>query len=163
MGWENWVYVNSPDAVRDIFDRQSALTSGRVPMPVVSDLLSGGNRFLFETYNLKWRKLRAVVHKLLTPKMSDTYKPSQEFEAKQLIHDITTNDDETSFYMHVRRYTTSVVMTSTYGFRVPVWVSPWEPSCPLHAAAAQSSNRSRSGATGLRGCPRDIRDHERLH
>ncbi len=125
--------------MRDIFDKQSAQTSGRAPMTVVSDLLSGGNRFFFATYNLKWRKLLAVVHKLLTPNMSDAYKPSQDFEAKQLIHDITTDSaDETSFYMHVRRYTTSVVMTSTYGFRVPVWVSPWDPCCPFRPAAAQA-------------------------
>ncbi|OBT52691.1 hypothetical protein VE04_06011, partial [Pseudogymnoascus sp. 24MN13] len=50
--------------------------------------------------------------------------PSQEFEAKQLIYDILTdNKDEWSFYMHVRRYTTSVVMTSTYGRRVAEWQS----------------------------------------
>ncbi|KAL6405169.1 cytochrome p450 [Ilyonectria robusta] len=122
LGWENWVFVNSPEAVREIFDKQSAITSGRAPMPVAADLLSGENRLLFLTYGQKWRKMRAIVHKLLTPKASDAYKPSQEFEAKQLIFDIATNNqDQTSFYMHVRRYTTSVVLTSTYGRRVPIW------------------------------------------
>lgn len=123
LGWENWVFVNSPDAVREIFDKQSAKTSGRSPMPVLSDLLSGSNRLLLLTYGSKWRQLRTIVHKLLTPKASDTYKPSQEFEAKQLLYDIATdNNDQESFYMHVRRYTTSVVLTSTYGLRVPKWV-----------------------------------------
>ncbi|KAK1480709.1 hypothetical protein CTAM01_14271 [Colletotrichum tamarilloi] len=122
LGWENWVFVNSPDAVREIFDKQSAKTSGRSPMPVLSDLLSGSNRLLLLTYGSKWRQLRTIVHKLLTPKASDTYKPSQEFEAKQLLYDIATdNTDQESFYMHVRRYTTSVVLTSTYGLRVPKW------------------------------------------
>ncbi|KAF9871484.1 hypothetical protein CkaCkLH20_11131 [Colletotrichum karsti] len=120
LGWENWVFVNSPEAVREIFDKQSAKTSGRMPMPVISDLLSGGNRLLLLTYGTKWRQLRAIVHKLLTPKASETYKPSQEFEAKQLIYDIATdNDGQERFYQHVRRYTTSVVLTSTYGQRVP--------------------------------------------
>lgn len=123
LGWENWVYVNSPEAVREIFDKQSAKTSGRIPMPVASELLSGENRLLLLTYGPKWRKLRTIIHKLLTPKASDTYRPSQEFEAKQLVYDIATdNEDQQSFYMHVRRYTTSVVLTSTYGRRVPVWV-----------------------------------------
>ncbi|KPM40123.1 hypothetical protein AK830_g6429 [Neonectria ditissima] len=122
LGWENWVYVNSPEAVREIFDKQSAKTSGRIPMPVASELLSGENRLLLLTYGPKWRKLRTIIHKLLTPKASDTYRPSQEFEAKQLVYDIATNnEDQQSFYMHVRRYTTSVVLTSTYGRRVPVW------------------------------------------
>lgn len=123
LGWENWVFVNSPEAVREIFDKQSAKTSGRMPMPVVSDLLSGENRLLLLTYGTKWRQLRTIVHKLLTPKASETYKPSQDFEAKQLLFDLATgNDDQESFYLHVRRYTTSVVLTSTYGRRVPAWV-----------------------------------------
>ncbi|KAE9571969.1 hypothetical protein CGMCC3_g12007 [Colletotrichum fructicola] len=93
-----------------------------MPMPVVSDLLSGENRLLLLTYGTKWRQLRTIVHKLLTPKASETYKPSQDFEAKQLLFDLATgNDDQESFYLHVRRYTTSVVLTSTYGRRVPAW------------------------------------------
>jgi hypothetical protein len=125
LGWENWVYLNTPQAVKDVLDKQSAITSGRPPMPVASDIVSGGMRFLLMTYSPTWRKLRAIVHKLLTPKVSNTFMPSQEFEAKQLIYDILTdNKDEWSFYMHVRRYTTSVVMTSTYGRRVAEWVCP---------------------------------------
>jgi cytochrome P450 len=123
IGYEDWVFLNSPSAVREIMDKQSAVTSGRQPFPVLSDIISGGKRFLFMSYTPKWRKLRATVHKLLTPKASQTFRPSQEFEAKQLIHDILTdNANQANFYMQVRRYTTSVVMTSTYGRRVPVWV-----------------------------------------
>lgn len=124
IGWENWIFLNTPAAVKEIMDKQSAITSGRAPMPVVSDLISGGMRFLFMNNTPTWRKLRSIVHKLLTPKASETFKPCQEFEAKQLIHDIhTKNEDDGNFYMHVRRYTISVVMTSTYGRRVPEWVS----------------------------------------
>lgn len=123
LGWENWVFLNNPTDVREIFDKQSAITSGRMPQPVVSGILSGDNRLLLLSYGEKWRKMRAIVHKSLTPKASSTYKPGQEFEAKQLIHDIATdNEDQKSFYMHVRRYTTSVVLLSTYGLRVPSWV-----------------------------------------
>ncbi|ETS80074.1 hypothetical protein PFICI_07603 [Pestalotiopsis fici W106-1] len=122
MGLQNWVFLNSPAAVKEILDKQSAVTSGRPGMPVVSDLVSGGQRFLLMTYTPRWRKLRAMVHKLLTPKASEIFKPSQEFETKQLLFDILTgNADQESFYQHVRRYTTSIVMTSTYGRRVPVW------------------------------------------
>ncbi|KAF2455784.1 putative O-methylsterigmatocystin oxidoreductase [Lineolata rhizophorae] len=97
LGTEQWICLNSPSVVKELLDKQSAVTSGRVPMPVASDLL-------------------------LTPKMSRTFMPSQEFEAKQLIWDILTdNHNETDFYMHVRRYATSVIMTSTYGKRIPKW------------------------------------------
>jgi len=125
IGWYDWIFVNDPAAVKEIFDKQSAITSSRIPMPVLSDLVSGGKRFLLMGYTPEWRKMRAFVHKLLTPKASETFLPSQEFESKQLIFDLyqdSLRKDETSFYMHVRRYTTSVVMTSTYGKRIPQWV-----------------------------------------
>ncbi|KAF4545865.1 Cytochrome p450 protein [Lasiodiplodia theobromae] len=117
LGWENWIFLNSPSAVKEIMDKQSASTSGRPPMPVGADIISGDMRFLLMTYSPRWRRLRAIVHKLLTPKASDTFKPSQEFEAKQLLHDILKEPEKT--YDHCRRYTTSVVMTSTYGRRIP--------------------------------------------
>ncbi|GLA60060.1 hypothetical protein AtubIFM55763_005466 [Aspergillus tubingensis] len=122
FGRQDWIYANSPSAVKEIFDKQSQHTSSRAPSPVVSDLLSGGMRFLLMPYSAEWRRLRAIVHKLLTPKASNEFIPSQEFETKQLLWDILTdNDNQKNFYMHIRRYTTSVVMTSTYGRRVPVW------------------------------------------
>ncbi|PSK58738.1 3-hydroxyphenylacetate 6-hydroxylase [Elsinoe australis] len=122
LGWDTWVFLNSPEAVKEILDKQSAITSSRPPMPGLSDVISGGKRFLLMGYSPEWRKLRAIVHKLLTPKMSETFKPSQEFEAKQLLFDLLTdNTDHSKGYQHVRRYTTSVVMTSTYGRRVPQW------------------------------------------
>lgn len=93
-------------------------------MPAACDLASGGYRFLMMGYSPTWRKLRAIVHKLLTPKASDVFKPSQNFEAQQLVYDLlTANHSKEDFYMHIRRYTTSVVMTSTYGKRVPTWVN----------------------------------------
>lgn len=123
MGWDNWIFLNTPQAVKEILDKQSAVTSGRIYMPVASDLISGGMRFLLMGYTPEWRKLRAIVHKLLTPKVSSTFMPSQLFEAKQLVYDIlTNNENQEDFYMHVRRYSSSVVLTSTYGRRVPQWV-----------------------------------------
>jgi cytochrome P450 len=124
LGFFNWVFVNTPAAVKEIFDKRSAITSARPPMPVASSVVSDDKRILLLGYTAKWRKLRTIAHKLLTPKISMRFKPSQDFEAKQMVHDILRDSaDQESFYMHVRRYTTSVIMTSTYGKRVPNWVS----------------------------------------
>lgn len=122
LGWNTWVFLNSPEAVKEILDKQSAATSSRAPSPVIGDVISGGMRFLLMGYSPPWRRLRTIVHQLLTPKASAAFKPSQEFEAKQLLHDILSDQNEEDFYMHVRRYTISVVMTSTYGKRIPRWV-----------------------------------------
>lgn len=127
LGWNDWYMICSPDACKEILDKQSAHTSSRTPLPVSGDALSGGMRFLFMEYGPEWRKLRSISHKLLTPAVSATFKPSQEFEAKILLEDILNGADEKSgngvSYKAIRRYTVSVIMTSTYGRRIPQWVS----------------------------------------
>lgn len=127
LGWNDWYMVCSPDACKEILDKQSAYTSSRSPQPVAGDTLSGGMRFLFMPYGPEWRKLRGISHKLLTPAVSATFKPSQEFEAKMLLEEILNGADEKNgndvSYMAIRRYTVSVIMTSTYGRRIPEWVN----------------------------------------
>jgi cytochrome P450 len=127
LGWNDWYMICSPNACKEILDKQSAHTSSRAPLPVSGDALSGGMRFLFMEYGPEWRKLRAISHKLLTPAVSATFKPSQEFEAKMLLEEILKGADVESgnevSYKAIRRYTVSVIMTSTYGRRIPEWVS----------------------------------------
>lgn len=86
-------------------------------------------------YGEKWRTLRGIIHGLLTPKASGLFKPSQEFESKQVLWDIYSSvnntkggekgreEREMSFYNHVRRHSASVMLTMIYGTRVPKWVS----------------------------------------
>lgn len=82
---------------------------------------------MFMPYGPEWRKLRGISHKLLTPNVSATFKPSQDYEAKMLLEEILKGRDEERGnevgYMAIRRYTVSVIMTSTYGRRIPEWVS----------------------------------------
>ncbi|KAJ5661213.1 cytochrome P450 [Penicillium longicatenatum] len=52
LGWENWVFVNSPEAMKEIFNKQSQHTSSRAPSPILSDLISGGMRCVIELDNL---------------------------------------------------------------------------------------------------------------
>lgn len=95
-----------------------------MPLPVAGDLISGGMRSLLMSNDAKWRKLRALVQRQLTPTNSNALKPTQETESRQLPYDILTdNEDGMQFYMHARRLTTSVMTSSTYGTRVATWVS----------------------------------------
>ena len=127
LGWNDWYMICSPTACKEILDKQSAHTSSRAPLPVAGDALSGGMRFLFMEYGPEWRKLRGISHKLLTPAVSATFKPSQEFEAKMLLEEVLKGADREKgnevSYKAIRRYTVSVIMTSTYGRRIPDWVS----------------------------------------
>src|SRR4051812_9326032 len=111
-------------------DRHSAVTSSRKPSPLVSDIVSGGKRMSLchmvshnpspsDYLGDDWRRIRQIIHGLLTPKSSDKFKPSQDLESKKYLWDLLTdNEDNMKFYQHVRRYTSSVIMWATYGKRV---------------------------------------------
>ena len=62
------------------------------------------------------------MKQLLTPKMALMYAPIQTFEATQLTVDLL--DDPDNFYMHNRRYATSVILQFVYGRRVPICIAP---------------------------------------
>jgi hypothetical protein len=71
------------------------------------------------SYGPKWRAHRALMHRLLAPKPTLEFVPSQEFEVKQLLYQLAfDNDDQAAFFHHVRRMSFSIVTTSTYGHRI---------------------------------------------
>ena len=87
------------------------------------DYVLGDRGILSMSYTPKWRKMRGYMHQLLTPKASLAFVPSQEFEIKQLLDDFSREEgkNSTDFYMYIRRMTFSIMMTSTYGQRIPKW------------------------------------------
>ncbi|OJJ96367.1 hypothetical protein ASPACDRAFT_54706 [Aspergillus aculeatus ATCC 16872] len=124
VGWYNWVFFNSPDAVKEVFDRQAAVTSGKPPLPIAQEYCLRGDGILPMTYSTKWKRLHALLKQLLNAKASAAFIPSQEFEIKQLLWDLSASagkPSSTDFYMHIRRMTFSIVMTSAYGQRIPQW------------------------------------------
>lgn len=130
---QRWVFLNSPQVVKDLLEKQSAVTSTR-PSLLSARIVSGDRRMVLMSYGSHWRTLRSIIHPLLTPKAASLLKPAQEFESKQLLWDVynsTKNTDrgkkgkderEMLFATHVRRYSASVVLTMVYGIRAPTWV-----------------------------------------
>lgn len=103
---------------------QAAVTSGKPHLPIAQEYCLRGHGVLPMTYSAKWRRLHYYLKQLLSPRASAAFIPSQEFEIKQLLFDLSGEagkDSDTSFYMHIRRMTFSVVMTSAYGLRIPKW------------------------------------------
>jgi len=73
-------------------------------------------------YGPKWRTYRTIVHQLVSTNMTLTFVPTQEFETKQLLYEFAfKNDNQRDFYFHVRRFSFSIIMTSTYGRRIDKW------------------------------------------
>ncbi|RYO96035.1 hypothetical protein DL763_003427 [Monosporascus cannonballus] len=119
IGWYDWVVVNSPEAFKEIFDKQSISTSSKIPAPIGHDVVTGGLRMFTMSYGPHWRAHRTVMHRLLAPKPTLQFVPSQEFEVKQFLYQLAfDNEDQGAFFGHVRRMSFSIVTTSTYGRRI---------------------------------------------
>ena len=119
VGWYNWVVINSPEAVREILEKQAIVTSSKAPSPMGHDIVTGGNRMPTMPYGSHWRGLRTIIRQITTVPMTATFVPSQEFETKQLLFDLATdNGGNRNFYQHMRRYAFSIIMTNTFGTRV---------------------------------------------
>ena len=119
VGWYNWVVINTPEAIREILEKQAIVTSSKAPSPMGHDIVTGGNRMPTMPYGPHWRGLRSIIRQVTTVPMTATFIPSQEFETKQLLFDLATdNSNQRSFYQHMRRYAFSIIMTNTFGTRV---------------------------------------------
>ncbi|KEY74809.1 hypothetical protein S7711_06496 [Stachybotrys chartarum IBT 7711] len=123
--WYDFVFINTPDAVREILEKQAIATSSKAPAPMSHDIITGGKRMPTMSYGPHWRAQRSLVRVITTVPMTATFQPSQEFEAKQLLFDLATkNDNQRDFYQHMRRYAFSIIMTNTFGERVKHWDHP---------------------------------------
>ena len=107
LGTEHLIFVNSREAVRELYEKQSAKTSCKGPLLGGAEIVHR-QRLAVMPYGSSWRSRRSIVHKLLTPQMASTYSPSHEFEVKQLLCDLLDrNGDEQRWFKHVDRYNTS--------------------------------------------------------
>ena len=125
VGWYNWVVINTPEAVREILEKQAVKTSSKAPAPMSHDIVTGGKRMPTMPYGPHWRAQRSVVRQITTAPTTATFVPSQEFETKQLLFDLATgNDNQRDFYQHMRRFAFSIIVTNTFGTRINKWDHP---------------------------------------
>ncbi|KAF7535024.1 hypothetical protein G7054_g5727 [Neopestalotiopsis clavispora] len=122
IGTTDYIWLSSPEAVKDLLDKKSAIFSSRPYLPLAQDVASGQSRQLFMPYGTKWRSLRKHSHALLNQNASKQYQPVQDFESKVVLRDLLENPDE--FYTINRRYSASVIMLVAYGHRIPSFDDP---------------------------------------
>lgn len=119
MGGSDYIWLSSPRAVKELMDKRSSIYSSRPPTPLAGDVASGGRRQLFMKYGPSYRVVRKIAHSLLNINVTTSYQPIQNLESKQLMYDLIHDPD--NFYDHNRRYSNSVILTATYGHRMPDW------------------------------------------
>ena len=122
IGGSDYIWLSSPKVVKDLMDKKSAIYSSRAPAPLAQDVASAGRRQLFMQYGPQWRQLRKSSHALLNSTAAMKYQPVQDYESKQLMVEFL--DTPERFYEHNRRYSASVIMVVTYGYRLPNWEHP---------------------------------------
>lgn len=83
---------------------------------MAGEILSDNRRGLLMGYNDGWRKWRKALHSLLNSNATNVYKPIQDMESKQFMHELLV--DPVNYRTHSERYATSVVVSITYGRRV---------------------------------------------
>lgn len=103
-------------------DRKSGIYSSRPPSPLAQDVASAGRRQLFMPYGPRWRSVRKHSHALLNLSTSTNYQVIQDFESKVLLKELL--QDPNDFMDINRRYSASVIMRVTYGYRIPSWDDP---------------------------------------
>ncbi|CAI6098838.1 unnamed protein product [Clonostachys chloroleuca] len=118
VGLSNFVWLSSPKVVRELMDKKGSIYSSRPPS-IMINTVSNGERLNFLPYGHKWRTIRNILHSALNLETSSTYKPVQDFESKQAVWEILHAKDDWEFSDINRRYSTSTIMTITYGLRVP--------------------------------------------
>ena len=65
-GATDFIWLGSPQAVKDLIDRKSAIYSSRQPQPMALGAASGGKRMTFMPKGKQWRTLRSIIHRVLS-------------------------------------------------------------------------------------------------
>lgn len=119
VGYYNWVVINTPEAIHEILEKQSAHTSSKAPSPMSHETVTGGHRMPTMPYDSTWRAMRSLVRDITAVPITASFVPCQEFETKQLLFDLLTNNaGDRLFYQHSRRYALSIINTNAFGRRV---------------------------------------------
>ncbi|KAF2227547.1 cytochrome P450 [Elsinoe ampelina] len=110
-----WVYVNSLDTARELFDKRGKIYIGRPEFPITQDILSGGGRIVLMNNTPQWRDLRKIMHSLLMASNAKAYEPFQDTESKALVWQLL--HEPSDFHKHAARFANSADSNSVFGRR----------------------------------------------
>ncbi|KAE8343343.1 hypothetical protein BDV24DRAFT_161389 [Aspergillus arachidicola] len=118
-------FLNSDQAVKEIMDRSSAISSERPRWIVSNELICNQlNVLLLHGSDPRWKNQRRVINSYLTSvPRADAGLPFLHYETAKFLHDITNNSqagqDGTQILRLIARYTYSAFATQTFGMDIP--------------------------------------------
>ncbi|KAJ1328860.1 cytochrome P450 family 619 [Microdochium nivale] len=118
------IVLTSRNAVKQVLDKQSAISSNRPVSLLRQELLTGGEHLLWMNATTQWRDLRKLIHADLTQSMcNSTHAPLQHAESVQMLYDMI--QDQSEWRRHIERFTNSLIMCLVYGIRQPRIEDPY--------------------------------------
>ncbi|KAJ8507987.1 hypothetical protein ONZ45_g9710 [Pleurotus djamor] len=105
--------LNSHKVASDLLDRRSSIYSDRPGNIVVGELLTKGYLMAITRYGDLWRRMRRAAHEAVGPHIYKEYFPQLEVEASVLVSTLLDSPDD--FFNHIRRATTSLMLSLIYG------------------------------------------------
>ncbi|KAK9415055.1 putative Cytochrome P450 [Seiridium unicorne] len=122
LGTKTMIVLSNDLAVKDIMDKKSAVSSDRMDMYIGQRIASGGLRVLMMGYGQTWRMVRRIMHDQLNVNAAQAFYPYQELEIRQMMYDILNEPKD--FKTHFRRYSNSLMTTTTFGYRTSSYENP---------------------------------------
>ncbi|KAJ7822103.1 cytochrome P450 [Mycena olivaceomarginata] len=89
MGRTPTIIIGTAQAAWEILEKKSPVTSSRPRFIMGQEILSDNLRGLMSEVGPFWRRWRRALHQSFMQKTSDTYKPIQSLESKQLMYELT--------------------------------------------------------------------------
>lgn len=107
------IIINSDKVAIELLEKRSHNYSDRPNLPTTALFGLDFNTTLLE-YGVRWRHQRRIFHQAFRAEAALSYRPMQQRKVQQLIRDMLDAPEE--FLNHVHVYSSSVIMSASYGY-----------------------------------------------
>ncbi|ETN40993.1 uncharacterized protein HMPREF1541_02925 [Cyphellophora europaea CBS 101466] len=115
-GLNTIIMLGTYKAAHDLLDKRSNIYSSRPRVVMGGECVSKGFRTLLMPYGQRWRLHQRLQASYLNIRVSQNYRPLQDLESKQLLHELLEPNQEFSERYH--RYSSSLIFALAYGRRL---------------------------------------------
>ncbi|KAJ5192837.1 hypothetical protein N7449_008979 [Penicillium cf. viridicatum] len=115
LGPKTMISVGSHQVARDLFTQRSHIYSSRPRFPIMDESLFRGLSTVLLPYGPRWRSHQRLQWHFLRANVAQTYRPAQDVESKQLLHELLSTNDFKPLFL---RLPYSLNSTLAYGKRI---------------------------------------------
>lgn len=115
-GPQDIIILGNAKSADDLLNKRGKIYSDRPRLVMGAECLSKGRRILLMPYGPKYRDHQKIMSTHLNFKDSNSYRPLQDLESRQLLLGMLSTND---FQSQIQRYTASLTFSFLYGKRLP--------------------------------------------